>query len=123
MNGMYIIASFKILYCYNFQIVRRNLPNPLGIAIHNSDVYWVDRNLNTVYKASKLPTTNPSPATTFRTNLPRLRDVAIYDSINQPMDDTNPCLRLGEFFNKNSPYLLSLHSDLIVLMNYCTENI
>ncbi|XKL63596.1 hypothetical protein PGB90_005960 [Kerria lacca] len=78
----------------NRQIVRRNLPNPLGIAIHKSDVYWVDRNLNTVYKASKLPG-NISLATTFRTNLPRLRDITIYDSINQPMDDQNPCLRLG----------------------------
>ncbi|XP_065212523.1 low-density lipoprotein receptor-related protein 2 isoform X2 [Planococcus citri] len=78
----------------NRQIVRGYLPNPLGIAIHNSDVYWVDRNLNTVYKASKLPG-NTSVPTTFRTNLPRLRDIAIYDSINQPTDDQNPCSRLG----------------------------
>lgn len=57
-------------------------------------MYWVDRNLNTVYKASKLPG-NVTQATKVRTNLPRLRDVAIYDSINQPGDEQNPCVKLG----------------------------
>ncbi|KAJ8966732.1 hypothetical protein NQ317_010604 [Molorchus minor] len=39
----------------NRQIIRRNLPNPMGVAIYKSDVYWVDRNLKAVFKASKLP--------------------------------------------------------------------
>lgn len=78
----------------NRQVIRRNLPNPMGIAVHRGDVYWVDRNLNTVFKASKLPgnITRPLPV---RTNLQRLRDIAIYDVTNQPTDENNPCRRLG----------------------------
>lgn len=75
-------------------MIRRNLPNAMGVAIHMSDVYWVDRNLNTVFRASKLPG-NTSLATQVRTNLAKLRDIAIFDLTNQPPDDTNPCQRLG----------------------------
>jgi low density lipoprotein-related protein 2 len=76
------------------QVIRRNLPNPMGIAVHKSDVYWVDRNLASVFKASKLAG-NTSLPSSVRTNLPRLRDIAIFDVANQPMDERNPCLRLG----------------------------
>ena len=58
-------------------------------------MYWVDRNLNTVFKASKLLGNDTKPVK-IRTNLLRLRDIAIYDSNNQPADDSNPCLKLGE---------------------------
>lgn len=78
----------------NRQVIRRNLPNPMGIAIHLGDVYWVDRNLQTVFKASKLPG-NTSLPIRLRTNLQKLRDIAIYDINNQPADDNNPCQRLG----------------------------
>lgn len=78
----------------NRQVIRRNLPNPMGIAVHMGDVYWVDRNLATVFRASKLPG-NVTLPTRVRTNLQKLRDIAIFDSTNQPPDNTNPCLRLG----------------------------
>lgn len=78
----------------NRQVIRRNLPNPMGIAVHLSDVYWVDRNLMTVFRASKLPG-NTSLPEKVRTNLQKLRDIVIYDVSNQPPDDSNPCLRLG----------------------------
>ncbi|XP_023703710.1 low-density lipoprotein receptor-related protein 2 [Cryptotermes secundus] len=78
----------------NRQVIRRNLPNPMGVAVHKGDVYWVDRNLASVFKASKLAG-NTSLPTSVRTNLPRLRDIAIFDVANQPMDEHNPCLRLG----------------------------
>ncbi|XP_055683188.1 low-density lipoprotein receptor-related protein 2 [Lutzomyia longipalpis] len=78
----------------NRQVIRRNLPNPMGIAVHLSDVYWVDRNLMTVFRASKLPG-NTSLPEKVRTNLQKLRDIVIYDVTNQPPDDSNPCLRLG----------------------------
>ncbi|KAK9880927.1 hypothetical protein WA026_013260 [Henosepilachna vigintioctopunctata] len=71
-------------------IVRRNLPNPMGIAIHKSDIYWVDRNLQTIFKAPKA-TTNVGAPSMFRTNLQKLRDIAIFDQTNQPDDDTNMC--------------------------------
>lgn len=74
----------------NRQIIRRNLPNPMGIAVHMGEVYWVDRNLQTIFKASKIPRNTTYPST-VRTNLQKLRDIAIFDSINQPADDTNPC--------------------------------
>lgn len=79
----------------NRQVIRRNLPNPMGIAIYLSDVYWVDRNLMTVFKASKLPGNSTVLPEKVRTNLQKLRDIVIYDVTNQPNDDTNPCLRLG----------------------------
>lgn len=66
----------------------------MGVAVHKGDVYWVDRNLASVFKASKLAG-NTSLPTSVRTNLPRLRDIAIFDVANQPMDEHNPCLRLG----------------------------
>ncbi|XP_049818680.1 low-density lipoprotein receptor-related protein 2 [Aethina tumida] len=78
----------------NRQVIRRNLPNPMGIAVHKSDVYWVDRNLRSVFKASKLPG-NMSLPTRVRTNLDKLRDIVIFDITNQPNDDTNPCKKLG----------------------------
>lgn len=78
----------------NRQIIRRNLPNPMGIAVHMGDVYWVDRNLQAIFKASKLLENNTLP-TRLRTNLPKLRDIAIYDISNQPTDETNPCVKLG----------------------------
>ncbi|XP_048506028.1 low-density lipoprotein receptor-related protein 2 isoform X2 [Athalia rosae] len=77
----------------NRQPIRRNLPNPMGVAIYGGDVYWVDRNLATVFKASKIPgnTTLPQPV---RTNLDKLRDIAIFDQSSQPSDNTNPCVRI-----------------------------
>lgn len=38
-----------------------NSPNPYGIALHGDYVYWVDRNLMSLFRASKYPdnTTNP----------------------------------------------------------------
>ncbi|VVD04124.1 unnamed protein product [Leptidea sinapis] len=78
----------------NRQLIRSNLPNPMGIAIHTGNVYWVDRNLQTIYKASKLPG-NTSMPEKLRTNLPKLRDIVIFDINNQPIDDNNPCRKLG----------------------------
>ncbi|XP_056632979.1 low-density lipoprotein receptor-related protein 2 isoform X2 [Diorhabda sublineata] len=78
----------------NRQVIRRNLPNPKGIAIYKSDIYWVDRNLRTVFKASKLPG-NISLPIKVRNNLSFLRDIAIYDITNQPTDDSNPCRKFG----------------------------
>lgn len=78
----------------NRQIVRRNLPNPMGVAVHMGDVYWVDRNLQAVFRASKLPD-NTSLPIRVRTNLAKLRDIAIFDVSNQPADEHNPCVKLG----------------------------
>ncbi|XP_024940882.1 low-density lipoprotein receptor-related protein 2 isoform X2 [Cephus cinctus] len=74
----------------NQQVIRRNLPNPMGVAIYGMDVYWVDRNLATVFRASKQPG-NISLPIPVRTNLPKLRDIVIYDQSTQPSDNTNPC--------------------------------
>lgn len=78
----------------NRQLIRSNLPNPMGIAVHKGSVYWVDRNLQTIYKASKLPG-NTSMPEKVRTNLLKLRDIVIFDINNQPTDDNNPCRMLG----------------------------
>lgn len=88
-------------FLFYFQTIRRNLPNPMGIAVHKSDVYWVDRNLRTVFKASKLTSTNVTLPTPIRTGLSGLRDITIFDIVNQPPDENNPCVRTGE---RKSPF-------------------
>lgn len=77
----------------NRQIIRRNLPNPMGVAIYGNDVYWVDRNLGIVFKASKQNDNNSS--VTVRSNLPKLRDIVMFDQNSQPPDPTNPCSSSG----------------------------
>ncbi|XP_037869964.1 low-density lipoprotein receptor-related protein 2 isoform X2 [Bombyx mori] len=78
----------------NRQVIRSNLPNPMGIAVHTGSVYWVDRNLQTIYKSSKLPG-NMSMPEKVRTNLGKLRDIVIFDVNNQPTDESNPCRKFG----------------------------
>lgn len=78
----------------NREVIRRNLPNPKGIAMYKSELYWVDRNLKTIFKASKLPG-NTSLPTKVRNNLKNLRDIVIYDITNQPSDESNPCRKYG----------------------------
>lgn len=78
----------------NRQVIRRNLPNPMGVAIFGSEVYWVDRNLMTIFKSSKSPGDISLP-TRVRTNLPKLRDIAIFDRSTQPMDPENPCVKIS----------------------------
>lgn len=90
-----LVCVYKLSnYSLCSQLIRRNLPNPMGIAVHMGDVYWVDRNLGTVFKASKFPGNSSLPIS-VRTNLPRLRDISIFDALNQPNDENNPCLHLG----------------------------
>lgn len=76
----------------NRQVIRRNLPNPMGVAVFGNDVFWVDRNLASVFRASKTTGNNTLPVA-LRSNLPRLRDIAVFDKNAQPQDDSNPCGR------------------------------
>lgn len=78
----------------NRQFIRRKLPNPMGLALNNNFVYWIDRNLNTIFRASKYPG-NTTQAERFKTNMENLRDIAIFDSTNQPSKADTPCTRLG----------------------------
>ncbi|XP_075234657.1 low-density lipoprotein receptor-related protein 5-like isoform X2 [Lycorma delicatula] len=80
-------------------IIRRNLPNRMGVAVHRGEVYWVDRNLQTVFKASKIIEENATLPTQVRSGLQRLRDIAIYDISNQPTDENNPYRRLAKRFS------------------------
>jgi low density lipoprotein-related protein 2 len=78
----------------NRQLIRRNLPNPMGIALLKNTVYWVDRNLGCVFRASKQPGNTTLPEK-VKTGLDNLRDVAIFDISNQPTGDT-PCTKTPE---------------------------
>ena len=73
----------------NRQVIRRNLPNPMGIALLKNSVYWVDRNMANLFRASKLPGDINLPEK-IKSGLDTLRDVAIFDVSNQPTADT-PC--------------------------------
>ena len=73
----------------NRQLIRRNLPNPMGLALLRDTVYWVDRNLDSLFSASKSPNST-APADKIKSGLSSLRDVAIFDASNQPPADS-PC--------------------------------
>ena len=76
------------------QIIRRNLPTPKGISILKSEVYWVDRNLGNIFKASKVPNQVAQPQV-IKSGLEKLRDIVMFDASNQPVDNNNPCAQLG----------------------------
>lgn len=78
----------------NREIIRRNLPNPMGLALLKGTVYWVDRNLATIFRASKLPGNVTAPET-VKSGLDSLRDIAIFDVSTQPQSES-PCSRRAE---------------------------
>ena len=79
------------------QYVWRNLPTPYGASILGSQVYWVDRNLRTIFHGNKYGSESGSEQTPdyFKSNLDTLRDIVIFDAQNQPPGES-PCSRLGE---------------------------
>ena len=76
------------------QYIRRNLPTPYGLSILGNTVYWVDRNLRSIFKAPKYAENMTTPLTPVKSNLDSLRDIVIFDSKNQPQGKT-PCSRMG----------------------------
>ncbi|XP_067141896.1 low-density lipoprotein receptor-related protein 2 isoform X5 [Centruroides vittatus] len=74
------------------QYVRKNLPNPMGVAIYGDKVFWVDRNLRTVFSANKT-SDNSSSIESFKSDLDTLRDIVIFDKKNQPVTGETPCSR------------------------------
>lgn len=75
----------------------RNLPSVYGLAILADDLFWVDRNLKTVFKGSKLNRLDRNrnsssllPPETVKSDIEKLRDVVMYDSRNQPLS-LSPC--------------------------------
>ena len=76
------------------QTIRSNLPSPRGLALLKGDIFWVDRNLGNIFKASKLPSQVAAPQI-VKTGLESLRDIALVDRLNQPLDKNNPCHLLG----------------------------
>ena len=60
------------------------LPSPYGIAVYEDKVYWVDRNLQSLFRASKYADNATDPEKLLA-NLETVRDVAIFAQSNQPM--------------------------------------
>lgn len=65
------------------QYVYKNYPNPMGVAVYQSKVYWVDRNLRSIFRADKNPT-NDTKVESMRADMDTLRDIVIFDEKNQP---------------------------------------
>lgn len=55
----------------------------MGVAIYGSKVYWVDRNLRSVFKGDKNPV-NGSKVESIKADMDTLRDIVIFDAKNQP---------------------------------------
>ncbi|KAA8588167.1 hypothetical protein FQN60_001361 [Etheostoma spectabile] len=70
-------------------------PTPYGIAVFESSIIWVDRNLKKVFQASKQPGSTEQPAV-IRDNINMLRDVTVFDQHTQPATvqqlNYNPCI-------------------------------
>lgn len=81
------------------QYVWKNLPTPYGASILGNRIYWVDRNLRTIYRGNKNASSEGSTNTSmqpepFKSNLDTLRDIVIFDAQNQPPGES-PCSRTG----------------------------
>lgn len=67
----------------NRQTIRENLPSGFGLAIYTNYVYWVDRNLKKIFRASKQPGNTTQPEV-VRSGIEKLRDVTVFDKLSQP---------------------------------------
>ena len=80
------------------QYVWKDLPTPYGASILGSQIYWVDRNLRSIFRGSKAPAdggTTDKEMHPFKSNLDTLRDIVIFDAQNQPPGES-PCSRLND---------------------------
>jgi low density lipoprotein-related protein 2 len=72
--------------------IRRNIPNPIGISIFRDSVYYIDKNLASVFKTDKNVVSNSTVRPDLiRTNVKNLRAVTYFDVSLQPESDSNPC--------------------------------
>ncbi|KAL4217440.1 Low-density lipoprotein receptor-related protein 2 [Mactra antiquata] len=70
------------------EVLRKNLPNPLGITVLNENMYWIDSSLNTLYKLNK--DSKDLLARVLKGGLRNMVTVALFDNDLQP-NVTNPC--------------------------------
>ncbi|CAG5126006.1 unnamed protein product, partial [Candidula unifasciata] len=67
----------------NRRYIQTNIPNPFGIAVFKSYVYWIDRNLQRLYRALK--SSQLTAPQTLKSNLEMLSDIVIFDQSVQPL--------------------------------------
>ncbi|XP_053385857.1 low-density lipoprotein receptor-related protein 2-like [Mercenaria mercenaria] len=70
------------------EYVRSNLPFPVGIAVLQQNIYWLDQSLGILYKADK--SESDIRAKTLKGGLHHVMGLAIFDKRMQP-NVTNPC--------------------------------
>lgn len=63
-------------------VVRKNLPNPLGISIFKEDMFWIDKSLGALFKTHK--GTDDVIARVLKGGLHNLVSIAMYDEDIQP---------------------------------------
>ena len=79
------------------QAILKDLPTPFGIALLGNEMFWVDRNLRTIFRADKQPPANQTSSKAyepFKSNMDTLRDIVIFDAKNQPPANS-PCAKSG----------------------------
>ena len=101
------------------QAILRNLPTPYGIALLSNTMYWVDRNLRTIFKSSKFAETNSTtkPYESFKSNIDTLRDIVIFDQKNQPTV-SSPCAKSSENGDKCEQLCFALPEEAQSSVNY-----
>jgi low density lipoprotein-related protein 2 len=66
------------------ELTGQRMPSPYGLAVFGDKVYWVDRNLQALFRASKYPDNSTEPEKILA-NLETVRDVAVFAQSNQPI--------------------------------------
>ncbi|XP_059178824.1 low-density lipoprotein receptor-related protein 2-like isoform X2 [Physella acuta] len=73
----------------NRRYIQTNIPNPFGLCVFKTYVYWIDRNLQKIFRALK--TSQGYIPQVLKSSLDTLSDIAIFDHAMQPLDESNPC--------------------------------
>lgn len=67
------------------RIVKNQLPFPTGIALFGDNIFWVDKNIRSLLRMSKLEENGTNvKIDSIKADLENLRDVAIFDASTQP---------------------------------------
>lgn len=88
----WIDATFDNIQKINYQggnrvVIKRNVPNPVGISVFRDYVYWADKNLGSVFKFSLKDSSGGGgngAGDLIRSGMSNLKSVKYYDSYSQP---------------------------------------
>lgn len=76
----------------NRRIVYGNLPFPDSVSVFGSYLFWIDRRLSLIVRASKNASSPIWLQGSVRKQVLSVNYITVYDNSTQPQDSTNPCV-------------------------------